>query len=91
MAAALVRPGKTTEIVSQQDWRINTRFVAHIAEAAKTAITAMKPAVVIVIGLDESYFMASFEDIHTLPATKDHAGHYHIQGDVVVANKAVQS
>jgi hypothetical protein len=40
-----------------------------------------------VAGLDESYFMASYEEVHTLPATKGPDGRYHIHGDLVLASR----
>jgi hypothetical protein len=46
--------------------------------------------VIIVIGIEESYFMAQFEVGYTLPATKDAAGHHHINGELVVANVETQ-
>jgi uncharacterized membrane protein YgcG len=90
MAAALAKAGKKVETVAHPDWRITSGYVDRIAGEAKAAITAMRPTVVVVAGLDESYFVASYDDVHTLPATKDSAGHYHIHGDLVVASKEVQ-
>jgi hypothetical protein len=34
--------------------------------------------------------VASYDDVHTLLATKDPDGHYHIHGDLVVASREVQ-
>jgi hypothetical protein len=90
MAAAVVRAGLKVDDVCHPDWRITSSYVGCIAEEAKAAITAMRPAVVIVAGLDESYFVASYDDVHTLPATKDPEGHYHIHGDLVVASSEAQ-
>jgi hypothetical protein len=90
VAAALARAGKTSEQVSHPDWRLTSSYVSRIAEEAKAAIEARRPGVVIVAGLDESYFMASYDEVHTLPATKDLEGHYHIHGDLVVASKEAQ-
>jgi hypothetical protein len=50
----------------------------------------MKPKVVIVISIEESYLMAQFEVGYTLPATKDAAGHHHINGELVVASAETQ-
>jgi hypothetical protein len=61
---------KKTDIVSSPDWRLTAAYVGQIAEAAKAAITASKPSVVVIAGLDESFFMASYEEVHTLPAAK---------------------
>jgi hypothetical protein len=44
----------------------------------------------VVIGIEESFFMAQFEVGYTLPATKDAAGHHHINGELVVANAETQ-
>jgi hypothetical protein len=49
-----------------------------------------KPRVVVVTGIEESYFMAQFEVGYTLPATKDAAGRHHINGELVVANSDTQ-
>jgi hypothetical protein len=49
-----------------------------------------KPRVVVVMGIEESYFMAQFEVGYTLPATKDAAGRHHINGELVVANADTQ-
>jgi hypothetical protein len=54
------------------------------------AITTMRPSVVILIGLDESYLMARYQEVYTLPATKGPDGHYHVHGELVVANKEAQ-
>jgi hypothetical protein len=90
VAAALVKARKKAETVAHSDWRITSSYVDRIAGEAKAAITAMRPAVEVVAGLDESYFVASYDDVHTLPATKDPDGHYHIHGDLVVASREVQ-
>jgi hypothetical protein len=90
MAVALARAGKKAEIVSHQDWRLTTSYVGRIVEEATVAITTMRPPVVIVIGLDESYLMARYEEVYTLPATKGPDGHYHVHGELVVANKEAQ-
>jgi hypothetical protein len=50
----------------------------------------VKPRAVLVIGIEESYFMAQFEVGYTLPATKDSAGRHHINGELVVANTDTQ-
>jgi hypothetical protein len=46
--------------------------------------------VVVLAGLDESYFMASYEEVHTLPAAKGPDGRYHIHGDLVLASREAQ-
>jgi hypothetical protein len=87
VVAALVRTGKKVEIISNQDWRLTAAYVGQIAEAA---ITASRPAVVVVAGLDESFFMASYEEVHTLPAAKGPDGKYHIHGNLVVTGVEAQ-
>jgi hypothetical protein len=54
------------------------------------AIADHKPEVIVVIGIEESFFMAQFEVGYTLPATKDANGHHHINGELVVANLETQ-
>jgi hypothetical protein len=90
MVAALTRAGKKTEVISNQDWRLTAAYVGQLAEAAKAAVTANKPTAVIVVGLDESFFMASYEEVHTLPAAKGPDGKYHIHGNLVVAGVEAQ-
>jgi hypothetical protein len=90
VAAALERAGKKIDQVCHPDWRLTSSYVARTAEEATAAIAAKRPGAVVVAGLDESYFMASYDDVHTLPATKDASGHYHIHGDLVVASKETQ-
>jgi hypothetical protein len=85
MAEALIRSGHSVNRADDADWRINKSFVEHLAELAKAAMAEIKPKVVIGIGTEESYFMAQFEVGYTLPATKDSAGHHHINGELVVA------
>jgi hypothetical protein len=53
-------------------------YVGHIADAAKEAITANRPTVVVLAALDESFFMASPD------------GLYHIHGNLVVAGNEAQ-
>jgi hypothetical protein len=91
MAAALARAGKKVEIISPQDWRLTASYVGRIVEEAMAAITTMRPSVVILIGLHESYLMARYEEVYTLPATKGPDGCFHIHGELVVANKEAQS
>jgi hypothetical protein len=54
------------------------------------AISEHRPRVVIMIGIEESYYMAQFEVGYTLPATKDASGPHHINGELVVANLETQ-
>jgi hypothetical protein len=61
-----------------------------IAEETKTAISAMKPKLIIMAGLDESFYAACYDKVHTLPATKDLAANYQIHGELVVAGKEAQ-
>jgi hypothetical protein len=90
MVAALVRAGKKVEIVSHQDWRLTASYVDHIAAAAKEAVAANRPSVIVLIGLDESFFVAKYEEVHTLPATKGPDGKYHIHGNLGVAGAEAQ-
>jgi hypothetical protein len=46
--------------------------------------------VIVIAGLDESYYMAQYEEFHTSPARKDAEGIYHIDGDLVLAAKEAQ-
>jgi hypothetical protein len=46
--------------------------------------------VIVIAGLDESYYMAQYEEFHTSPVRKDSDGHYHIDGDLVLAAKEAQ-
>jgi hypothetical protein len=90
MASALEKSGKKVQTVHQQEWRVTKAFVTHTAEATAKAIKEYRPEVVILTGLDESYYMAQFEEVHTCPARRDLEGRYHIDGDLVVASKDAQ-
>jgi hypothetical protein len=90
MADALVRKGKKCELVSYPEWRITQAFVTRMVTDLTAAMAAKRPKAIIVAGLDESYYMAQFEEVHTSPARKDAAGHYHIDGDLMVAAKTAQ-
>jgi hypothetical protein len=90
MADALVRKGKKCELVSYPEWRITQAFVARMDTDLAAAMAAKRPKAIIVAGLDESYYMAQYEEVHTSPARKDVAGHYHIDGDLIVAAKTAQ-
>jgi hypothetical protein len=83
---ALKRQFKTVEVVSHPDWRITSAFASHIAEEAKRAIEVMRPSVVVIAGLEESYLMARYgHEVYHVPATKGPDGRHHIHGDFVVA------
>jgi uncharacterized membrane protein YgcG len=90
MAEALMRKGPTVNRADAAEWRINKSFVGHLAELTKAAMAEAKPKVVVVIGIEESYFRAQFEVGYTSPATKDSAGRHHINGELVVANADTQ-
>jgi hypothetical protein len=90
MAEALIRNGHTVNRADSADWRINKSFVGHLADLTTAAIKEARPRAVVVIGIEESFFMAQFEVGYTLPATKDAAGHHHINGELVVANAETQ-
>jgi uncharacterized membrane protein YgcG len=90
MADALVRKGKKCELVSYPEWRITQAFVTRMVTDLTAAMAAKRPKGIIVAGLDESYYMAQYEEVHTSPARKDAAGHYHIDGDLIVAAKTAQ-
>jgi hypothetical protein len=90
MAEALLRKGCTVNRADAADWRINKSFVEHLAELTVASMAELKPKTVIVIGVEESYFMAQFEVGYTLPATKDAAGHHHINGELMVASADTQ-
>jgi hypothetical protein len=90
MAKALIRKGHKVVREDVADCRINKFLVDHITERVAKAITEHKPEVVILIGIEESYFMAQFEVGYTLLATKDASGHHHINGELVVANLETQ-
>jgi hypothetical protein len=90
MVTALEKAGKKVQSVHQQEWRVTKAFVAHTAEATAKAIKEYMPEAVILTGLDESYYMAQFEEVHTSPARRDLEGRYHIDGDLVVASKDAQ-
>jgi hypothetical protein len=90
LAEALMRKGHTVNRADTAEWRINKSFVGHLAELTKAAMAEAKPRVVVVTGIEESYFMAQFEVGYTLPATKDAAGRHHINGELVVANADTQ-
>jgi hypothetical protein len=90
MADALVRTGKKCELVSYPEWRVTQAFVARMATDLAAAMAAKRPKAIIIAGLDESYYMAQYEEVHTSPARKDAAGHYHIDGDLIVAAKSAQ-
>jgi hypothetical protein len=90
VATALEKIGKSVQVIHQQEWRVTKAFVTHTAEATAKAIKEYNPGTVILTGLDESYYMALFEEVHTSPARRDLEGHYHIDGDLVVAPREAQ-
>jgi hypothetical protein len=90
MADALVRKGKKCELVTYPEWRITQAFVTRMVTDLAAAMAARRPKAIIVAGLDESYYMAQYEEVHTSPARKDAVGHYHIDGDLIVAAKTAQ-
>jgi hypothetical protein len=90
VADALVRAGKTVEQVVYPEWRVTQPFVAKMATDMATAMAKFRPRVIIIAGLDESYYMAQYEEFHTSPARKDAEGFYHIDGDLVLAAKEAQ-
>jgi hypothetical protein len=90
VADALVRAGKTVEQVVYPEWRVTQPFVAKMATDLATAMAKFRPRVIIIAGLDESYYMAQYEEFHTSPARKDAEGIYHIDGDLVLAAKEAQ-
>jgi hypothetical protein len=90
VAAALERAGKSVIQEVHPDWRLTAAFVGHMTGKAMEAISVHKPKTVVVAGLDESYFMASYEEVHTLPAAKGPDGRYHIHGDLVLASRETQ-
>jgi hypothetical protein len=90
VADALVRAGKTLEQVVYPEWRVTQPFVAKMATDLATAMAKFRPRVIIIAGLDESYYMAQYEEFHTSPARKDAEGIYHIDGDLVMAAKEAQ-
>jgi hypothetical protein len=90
LAEALVRSGQTAVTAYIPEWRVNSGNVGLLCEKAKIAIEESKPETVILIGLEESFFMAQQETGHTLPAWKANDGAFHVDGDLVVAGKEVQ-
>jgi hypothetical protein len=90
VATALTKAGKRCEQLSQPEWRITQAYVAKMASDLEAEMAKHRPRVIVVVGLDESYFMAQFEEVHTTPARRDADGHYHIDGELVVATKEVQ-
>jgi hypothetical protein len=90
MADALVRKGKKCELVTYPEWRVTQPFVTKMVTDLAAAMASRRSKVIIVAGLDESYYLAQYEEVHTSPARKDAAGHYHIDGDLIVAAKAAQ-
>jgi hypothetical protein len=90
IAEALERKQKKVEIISNPDWRLTSSFVNHLAKEAKVAIEARRPRVVVIAGLEESYLMARYDEVYTVPATRGPDGRHHIHGDLVVANPEAQ-
>jgi hypothetical protein len=90
MAKALTKKGHNVVREDVADWRINKFYVDHLTDRVAKAIEEHSPDVVVIIGIEESYFMAQFEVGYTLPATKDANGHHHINGELVVANLDTQ-
>jgi hypothetical protein len=90
LSEALARQQQTVATVAIPDWRINTGNVTRLCEKASRAINNHNPATLILIGLEDSFYMAQSESGHTCPALKANDGHFHVDGELVVGSKEIQ-
>jgi hypothetical protein len=87
---AIERTGAEAMVVSIPEWRINTQNVALLIEKAKSALEGREQHAIILVGLEDSYYQTQSEEGYTMPARKDIDGHFHVDGDLHVANKEAQ-
>jgi hypothetical protein len=90
MAEALARNGQTVATAVIPEWRVDSGNVGLLCERAEAAIDEFGPEVIILMGLEESFYMAQQETGHTLPARKANDGAFHVDGDLIVAGNKVQ-
>ena len=90
LAAALVAKGVPSGSVICNGWRANKQSVMDMANHVRTELEGANYTAIIFQILDNNIYFARQEDGGLSPAKKQADGIYHVEGDLVVADKAAQ-
>ena len=90
LAEALVDKGISTGSVICKSWRANKQSVADLATHVKNELDRAKYTTLVFQVLDNNMFFARYEEGGLVPACKGLGGVYHVDGDLVVADREAQ-
>ena len=90
LTAALKAKGVPAGSVLCSGWRATKQSVAELTEHVKAELAASSYTAVIYFLLDNNLFFAVNDEGGHGPATRDSEGHFHVVGDLVVADPAAQ-
>ena len=90
LAAALTAKGIPVGTVTCNSWRASKQSVLDMAEHVRQELAAGNYSAIIFQLLDNNMYFAGTEEGGLIPATRDQDGHYHVEGDLVLADRLAQ-
>jgi hypothetical protein len=86
---ALTKMGHEVEILFEPNWRVFRNNAATLAEKVEEKLATKSFDIIFFAVLDNSTYSALAPTGDIIPARRDNAGKYHIDGELVISSKSV--
>jgi hypothetical protein len=86
---ALTKMGHEVEILFEPNWRVFRNNAATLAEKVEEKLATKSFDIILFAVLDNSTYSALAPTGDIIPARRDNAGKYHIDGELVISSKSV--